>query len=1108
MSDVDKDSLDSSLDPRKFQQYSQILREEYINQDVVATDYPPRYGCDFFGRLKLLDIQDRFIRAQTASHKAFYLLRGKIDKISDFDKSKSITVEDVLKPNNVHRSLRVVVDGPPGIGKTTLCRKILNMWAKGEITYKGFDVVLYCPLRNDTIADAESLADLFTINCSEVTSVVKWLRKSNGEGLLIIFDGWDELSEQHKKKSLAAKIIRREDFVKCSVIVTSRTYASASLLEATSVDRHVEVVGFSENEVKKVIKETLCEETHQAQKLIEHLEVRGDALSLCYIPLICSIVISVCRNKEQFPVTLTELYQDFIIETIKRHAKIKVALKVEPSEIHSLEDLPEIIDKPLMEMSHLAYLGLTEDNPKMTFTILQPQKLHLEEAAKMQYLGLMNTYSMFEKENYQFLHLTVQEFLAAWWIARKNIGEEVFKNYHNNDHLKMCLRFVAGLTHLKNMHNQIFRIINDKFSEPKQDIKSKTIHDKGPETVIEYTFKDVIMKLEEYEDFSKFDEQLEIEDCGLSCLKIPHFGFYKSYISRFHQHHKIFNDHQRIVYNLSNTIFTFQLLYEAQNVLYCQDYAQCQFMIPSLCLYRQNLSPFDMLCVSYFLQNSNKAWNHLHISDPNNFKIFSDSLINSSQQNSSCNILDVAIDLGSTQTKFLSSSFLCNITECYCVCTCPGFNSCDDKSISLFIELISLSKLKVLVFEVEELSSLEHEASENCLKIKNSIQKNCVLEEMSLILGKVSTTTSARYVTNVIKGMAMNTKVESFAIKVRKLHFQYDTSEAVVCLLKENYTLKALKLFIPFVFLSSESIPSALEVNTPLNSLSIKQDAVLVDLIIQNCKSLQYLGCYSLQGTVPKLFQCHPCLQQLALCLHTTDSVIELFTILKSNTTLTALRVDIKNSKNILADGNVGISLQNVIKENRKIQYLELIVALETNYIPNAFLPYLKAGLEHNSSLQGVFIPLPLSKKCARQITNFFEVMSNRQTLTELNLALFRDQCDNQSTDEETAHTSDRQPSEEELTKLYISLLLPLLTNLLKKNIRMELLRIEFCSFNKRIPEKGKTPTALELIRTACFHPSLKYFWAPRLSSDDEEYELILEAIRTRGGRIPSVHTV
>ena len=1110
MSDIDKDSLDSSFDP-KVQQYSQILREEYINQDVVAADYPPRYGCDFFGRLKLLDIQDRFIRTETASHKAFYLLRGKIDKISDFDKSKSITVEDVLKQNNVHQSLRVVVDGPPGIGKTTLCHKILNMWAKGEITHKGYDLVLYCPLTNKKIADAESLADLFTINCAEVTSVVKWLRESNGEGLLIIFDGWDELSEQHKKKSLAAKIIRREDFVKCSVIVTSRTYASASLLEAPSVDRHVEVVGFSENEVRKVIKETLSEETHRAQKLIEHLEVRSDALSLCYIPLICSIVISVCRNKEQFPITLTELYQDFILETIKRHVKIKVALEVEPNEIHSLEELPEIIDKPLMEMSHLAYLGLTEDNPKMTFTILQPQKLNLEEAAKMQYLGLMTTYSMYYKVNYQFLHLTVQEFLAAWWIARNSIGEEVFKNYHNNDHLKMCLRFVAGLTHLENMHNQIFRIIHDQFSEPEEDIKSKTIYDKGSDTFTKQDLKDMKgLVLQNHETFSELDEQLEIEE-GFSCMKIPDFGFHTMYISRFHQNHKIFNNHQYFVHNLSSTILTFQLLYEAQNVSYCQDYAQYEFEIPSLCLYGQNLSPFDMLCVSYFLQNSNITWNHLHISDPNNVKIFADSLINSSQQNSSCNILDVAIDLGSTQIKFFSSSFLCNITECYCHCSCSSFDSYDNKplnSVSLFMEMINLSKLKVLYFEVEELSSLEHEASENCFKIQSSLQKNIILEEMSLTIKKISTTISEEYVTSIIKGLAMNTKVESCQIQIVCTYLCYDLSEEVKCLLKENCTLKALKLILPATCLSSESMPSAIEVNTPLNSLCMEQ-SMLADLIIQNCKSLQCLECDPLECSVPKLFQCHPCLQQLHLILYTTDSVIELFTILKHNNTMTALRINIENSKNILADDNVGISLQDMIKENRKIQYLELDLVFEPDYIPNTYLPYLIAGLEHNSTLQGLYTPLPLSKTCTEQITNFFEVMSNRQTLTELNLGLFRDQCDNQSTDEETEHTSDREPSEEELTKLYISLLLPLVINLLKKNIRMRLFQIRFCSFNKKIPEKGKTPTALELMWTACFHPSLKYFGAPTLLSDDEENKVILEAILTRGtDRVPSVHTV
>ena len=65
----------------------------------------------------------------------------------------------------------------------------------------------------------------------------------------------------------------------------------------------------------------------------------------------------------------------------------------------------------------------------------------------------------------------------------------------------------------------------------------------------------------------------------------------------------------------------------------------------------------------------------------------------------------------------------------------------------------------------------------------------------------------------------MNTKVKSFLISIDQLG--YDTSKAVVCLLKENYTLKALQLTMEFCYPTSESILSALEVNTPLNSLSI-----------------------------------------------------------------------------------------------------------------------------------------------------------------------------------------------------------------------------------------------------------------------------------------------
>ena len=515
-------------------------------------------------------------------------------------------------------------------------------------------MVLYCPLRNEEVAHASTLDELFTIRCTEVTAVVEWVTRRNGKGLLVIFDGWDELSEQLRCNSLAAKIIRRENFVKCEVIVTSRTYASASLLKLLSIDRHVEVVGFSEYEVKEVIKGTLSKDPLQAQKLIEHLEIRGDALSLCYIPLICSIVISVCRTKEQFPMTLTELYQDFILQTIRRHVEINTDLNVQPDQIHSLDNLPPIVGKSMNELCYLAYHGLIEDDPQMTFTILQLEQLHLKEAVNKKYLGLMTTHSVYDKVSHQFIHLTIQEFLAAMWIAENNKGEEVFKKHAKEDHFKMCLRFVAGLTRLTNIHDQVFKIIHHLSSELKDDQEPKTTHDEVTETIYNHTFANMQDQHLEYD--SEQCQQANYVEEGLSCMKTPAFGYKTSLDSRFHHNQSIFTDHWNLRLDLSKIVFSFQILYEAQNPLYCEEYVHFGlFKIPSLCLYCQNLSSFDMLCVSYFLENSNMALNHLHIADREQVKVFADSLTNNLQKKSTCNILQADIDLHTTQSKFLSS---------------------------------------------------------------------------------------------------------------------------------------------------------------------------------------------------------------------------------------------------------------------------------------------------------------------------------------------------------------------------------------------------------------------------------------------------------------------
>uniref|UniRef100_A0A1X7SKF3 NACHT domain-containing protein n=1 Tax=Amphimedon queenslandica TaxID=400682 RepID=A0A1X7SKF3_AMPQE len=143
------------------------------------------------------------------------------------------------------------------------------MWSNGPLVHQQYDLVLYCPLRNSKIATATTLADLFVRQLKRYKNVPEWFEERDGEGLLIMFDGWDELSEQLRQSSLAASIICKEKLDQCSVIVTSRSYASSSLLKMDTLSRHVQVIGFSEEEISTVIIQTLQKDTKLAQELID-----------------------------------------------------------------------------------------------------------------------------------------------------------------------------------------------------------------------------------------------------------------------------------------------------------------------------------------------------------------------------------------------------------------------------------------------------------------------------------------------------------------------------------------------------------------------------------------------------------------------------------------------------------------------------------------------------------------------------------------------------------------------------------------------------------------------------------------------------------------------
>ena len=998
------------------------MRGQYKHQPIVATDWPPRIGRDFFGRLALVEKQDNI----TKTDSAWYLLRGQVDKIVKMTGHKEISVEDILKPTDSSESLRVVIDGPPGIGKTTLCRKLLNMWSNGTL-HQQYDLVLYCPLRNSKIATATTLTDLFVCQAHEVPVVAESFKKRNGEGLLIIFDGWDELSTEHRQSSLVASIICRKQLVKCAVIVTSRSYASSSLLDMTTISRHVQVIGFSKDEISIVIIQTLQKDQKLAQqliaenkdkygfkkhftttqsskdsqlavKLINDLEVRGDVRSLCYVPLVCSMVILVyCKEGGHLPTTLTQLYHNFILQTIRRHVKRHYA---NPRTLGSLSSLPSQLVKPFQEMCQIAYTNLT--NTRMTFSSHQLHQLSLSEAVKEDYLGLMTAFTEYDEEKYQFLHLSIQEFLAAWWIAKhEEKTEEVFKTHFDDDHFRMCLRFVAGLTHLEH---------------------------------------------ENYQQY--FNKQLNLQ-CKRNPLSV---GIGSSF---FHQNTDIEQcDHSsffRVDDSGTFPTFLIQLLYESQNSTLCKVLAQ-SIKNHELCLkgVQYSLSLFDWLCLSYFMNNS--TWNHLHLQgvdeyDQQRLSVFTAGLTNNSLQIMRLKVM-LRVRNNELVHTFLQTSLIYNIQEFYC-----DMWPAQPSYIHLF-RLPKLKKLHLTLWNIDKFTDFNE--LEKCIAMNSSI------EEMKFTChqGNGKLVTSA--FTSVIRGVTRNNTITSLTLVNDSFDPPPLPDGVIEQLLKDNNTLQALSItdkFLP----SSLSIQEE-EIHTPLKALEIRggwrRGHELMMSLLPHIKGLH---CLILRKPHPPhlLFLSHPTLHTLSLPLDTAESAIELFTILQINTTLKALRVEIE--KGVYTSSAVG-SLQDMLTQNQTLKYLQIKNKRRPIPIPSSFLSFLTTGLIHNTSLQQLRVSITLSIN--EEIRTFINVISQKNNLTELQVTF--------TLDYQSYSNCSSEEKRQIMTSLYYEQLLPAVTNMLQSHTTIRILEIHCRDLNE-----SSQPNWIELVQhlyeTIFIHPSLEY---------------------------------
>ncbi|XP_053289909.1 NLR family CARD domain-containing protein 3 isoform X2 [Pleuronectes platessa] len=336
-----------------------------------------------------------------------------------------IKVHDIFKASTDQQSsIRVVLtNGVAGVGKTFSVQKFTLDWAEGlENQDVGLLAVLSFRELNLVKDQQHSLLTLLHVFHPA-------LQKLTAETLavckpLFIFDGLDEsrpsldfnhrelVSEVTQRSSvnvLLTNLIRGNLLPSALVWITSRP-AAANQIPPACVDRVTEVRGFTEAQKEEYFRRRFSDE-ELCSRIISHIKTSRSLHIMCQIPVFCWISATVLEHmlttdqRGELPETLTDLYSHFLLVQTKRKNN-KYGKKRTDRDV-------------LLKLGRLALKHLEEGNIMFYQEDLERCGLNVTEASV--YSGVCTEIFrrecvIFQKSVYCFVHLSVQEFLAAVYM--------------------------------------------------------------------------------------------------------------------------------------------------------------------------------------------------------------------------------------------------------------------------------------------------------------------------------------------------------------------------------------------------------------------------------------------------------------------------------------------------------------------------------------------------------------------------------------------------------------------------------------------------------------------------------------------------------------------
>jgi hypothetical protein len=393
-----------------------------------------------------------------------HTLQGDIEDAAG--KRTEIPIEQILCPKNCDRLSLILLEGAPGIGKTTLAWELCRKWEEFSCMQQ-YGLVLLLRLREEEVQRITNTSQLFYSYASEdKEALAKEVTRSQGRGILLILDGFDELPKTLQHNGFLLDLIQGRVLPESTVLVTSRPSATGELLTSCRprIQKHVEVLGFTQAAVEAYATSVFLSDSGDLEKFKAYISAsKNPAInSLMYVPLNAAIIVEVYRGRKSdnlLPHTLTELYTQLCLTIINRYLKVHHPLE----KATTIEKVPLGLHQELLSLSKLAYEGFK--NEAVVFYTDHPNDIdevtiHTDPSTLVHFGFLDSVTALYGggRVSYNFLHLTVQEFFAAYHISHLcSSGLEVFQQYGKEKRWNVVWRFVAGLTKFRWYEDHIDR---------------------------------------------------------------------------------------------------------------------------------------------------------------------------------------------------------------------------------------------------------------------------------------------------------------------------------------------------------------------------------------------------------------------------------------------------------------------------------------------------------------------------------------------------------------------------------------------------------------------------------------------------------------------------